>query len=195
MSKFTQYYTASDAIVLVESSNAEDSSIPVLLDKLTGIAFSENIVSRQIYGIGSTLFGFSPSGVTQVSGQMTIPITDVNYLLKAILSATTSHKEDTRELSYKEFQSLSMEQVTDIQNNIDNRAVNAALVSNLHDLPFYFNIRIVLNNGTPYHKDSKNNGILLKEVRIMSSSTGITVENPNAIVDSYSFIARKIETL
>lgn len=197
MSLYSQYYTASDCLVFLESTNEGKTYMPVLLDKVNDIGYNEMIVTRQIYGIGDPLFGFSPSGVVSVNGSFSIPLTTKDYLIKAIKTATgeQERREDLEPLTFKKFVLMTPEESAKLKAAKAKEASEAIHASSITTLPNKFNIRIVFNNSNPYHEDNEKPSVLLEKVRITSDTIQASTASPDAISNLYSFIAKRVKRL
>lgn len=192
MSEFTNYYTSADTLVFIEAGRVGAGSVPVLLDKLSHIRFQEGITGRPVYGIGNSIFGFTNIGNNIVSGEISLRFIHPDYMLNAVRSALGNPVVKTKEnLTLQQFAKLDPLEVEKIRAE---EALSRRLEgSSLMNIPFYFNIRLVFNNGNAYHEDISKS-MIIQDVRLLGSGMSSSVAESGPVNRTYKFIARAIGT-
>lgn len=188
MSAYSNYYTSADTLLFVESDHIKSSGTPVLLDKLETIAFSEGVSARPVYGIGQPIFGFSNVGNVLVSGELVVRFVHQDYLLKAIKHALGDNQLTTQDAA-SAFQNQSAAEVraNKVQADVSSKISNSRILN----MPYYFNLRLVLNNGNLYHDDI-NKELVIKDVRILGSELVSSVSMTGPVNVKYKFMARMV---
>ena len=183
-----QYYTSSDSFVFVKAPDDIVSSQPVLLDDLQYIAFSENLTSQPVYGIGDPTFGFTSVGNIIVSGEIVLRFLDFDYLYNAIYASTESGvKKEVSELNNLR---LSAAQIR--KKRILREYLSDLDSSDILSIPMYFDIIISLDNSSYYNVD-KTKIIYIKNVKVIAKEFMTGVPNQQQAVNiKYKFIAQKV---
>ena len=188
MSAYSNYYTSADTLLFIESSDSNSTGQQVMIDKLDTIVFSEGVSARPVYGVGNPIFGFTNVGNVIVSGEIVVRFIHQDYMLNAIKQAITGDKTpQTNKLN--NFMSSSASDVRAAQLE-DNRSAKV-FGSRLLDMPYYFDFRLVFNNGNLYHNDI-NKELVVKDVRILGSELISSVSMTGPVNIKYKFIARTV---
>lgn len=190
MSEFTNYYTSSDTLVFIESGRSGSGSTPVLIDKLSHIRFQEGLTARPVYGIGNSIFGFTNIGNNIVTGEISIRFIHPDYILNAVRSALGQQApSERRPMTATEFKTLP---ATEIEKRKAEEALSERLEgSSILSIPFYFNLRVVFNNGNAFHEDV-NKDILIQDVRLLGGGLSSSTAESGPVNRTYKFIARSL---
>lgn len=203
---YNQYYTAADCSVYLSKNNNN-----ILIDRMNGIMIVESLSSAPIYGLGSSLFGFTSRGNYVVNGFIDLNFTHSAYLTKAIASledkidikgiANTSAKilKDPTSLismSVAEIQQLKENKELDksIKYSIGSNNFNRASASEngLAYLKSGFNIQLLFNNSSELRQDNMSSVIEVVNCRIIGSEISSSVNDESQLVRRYRFIGQSI---
>lgn len=190
MSDFTNYYTSSDTLLFIEAGKYGSGATPVLIDKLAHIRFQEGITGRPVYGIGNSVFGFTNIGNNIVSGEISIRFIHPDYIVNAVRSALgQGASTDISPMSPEEFKTAD---ASEIEKRKAEEALSKRLEgSSLLNIPFYFNMRLVFNNGNAYHEDVSKD-IVIQDVRLLGSGLSSSTAESGPVNRTYKFIARSL---
>ena len=205
MSAYTNYYTTSDVSVFIEDSgsgNAVSLNPQVMLDTALSIAWTEQLDSSVIYGIGEQRYGFINSGNVLVSGLIELSFTHDEYLKTVLDSVVSEAKSLTQEQILNRFLKASVSEVAngkldvDIENFNNFNSINqhnTSRTTGIQNFPQGWNIRVIFNNGNFNHQD-ENKQFLIKGCKIIGSSLEASTAQAGHISQVYRFLAREIRS-
>ena len=203
---YNQYYTASDCNVYLSKNNNN-----ILVDKMNGIMISEELNSYPVYGLGSSLFGFTTRGNYIVNGLLDINFTHSAYLTNAINSLEKKIElGNISNISANALQnqntliSMSVADIEQLKQNIkDNPLVipgigldsfnkSSASANGISYLKSGFNIQIHFNNSNELKEDGMSSIIEVVNCRIISSDISSSVNDESQLIRRYRFIGQVI---
>lgn len=204
---YNQYYTASDCAVYLSKNNNN-----VLIDRMNGIMISEELNSYPVYGLGSSIFGFTTRGNYIVNGLLDLNFTHSAYLTNAInslekkidIGTTTeasikllNNQNALLSMSVADIEKLKKDAETSVfaKLSIDRNANSPKASASADGIPYLksgFNIQLHFNNSSELRDDKSGSLIEILNCRIISSDITSSVNDESQLVRRYRFIGQKI---
>lgn len=189
MSNYTEFYTASDVSVFLENP---DGGSPVQLDTLMTVGWQERLSSGAVFGLGEQRFGFVNAGNVHINGVLELNFTHHNYLRYVLQSLFDGTAKSTQQL-LSDMNNLDFLEAAEAANELSrNEDVETRGGSGIQSLPEGFDIRVVLNNGSLYHKDNDKQ-FLIRGCKIDSAQVSVSTTISGHLSHSYTFIGREMK--
>lgn len=182
---YEYYFTGTDVKVFLSDTVTGKS---VYVDLLNGIGYDYNLSSIPVYTLGTGTPTFFSKGNSLGQGMMVVPFKDDQYL-KAMLQYIF---EEPYTISFpKESASLKSLSDEEYRSLASKRSKNNRGIVSIGTISRLFDIKIVLDNSTPFY-DASPKIIVLKGCKMVGESLDVSSSQDKIIQQAYKFYFKEI---